>query len=136
MAAKYDPEILSIWSRDRSVQSWPLLCSVIEEVRNCSQMLNKFSKHSSTAVRIAVADNLYTDLATMFALSSDDELDVRYSIAENCNAPIAVLQKLTGDLNPYVADRAQRTLTRLMSGDVRSRQFGKQPGDKKRRVLS
>jgi hypothetical protein len=99
-------------------------------------MLNKFSKHSSTAVRIAVADNLYTDLATMFALSSDDELDVRYSIAENCNAPIAVLQKLTGDLNPYVADRAQRTLTRLMSGDVRSRQFGKQPGDKKRRVLS
>ncbi len=40
------------------------------------------------------------------------DLDVRYSIAENHNAPPAVLQLLTQDENPYVGCRAASTLKR------------------------
>lgn len=136
LAAKYDPAMLSVWSHARPDQSWPVLCAVLEHVRNCPTLLAKFSRHSSTAVRTAVAENLYTDLATMFTLCGDADLDLRYSIAENPHAPIAILQKLTGDANPYIAERARRTVTRLMGGDVRTPRFGKPTAEKKRRISS
>jgi hypothetical protein len=46
-------------------------------------------------------------------LAVDLDADLRYALAENHNINEGVLELLANDTNPYVADRARRTLTRL-----------------------
>ena len=51
-------------------------------------------------------------------LANDEDADVRYALAENHNISRAVLNKLEGDSNPYVADRATKTLQRISANDL------------------
>ncbi len=46
-------------------------------------------------------------------LVEDEDVDVRYSIAEDSQAPPAILRRLSNDENPYISFRAQQTLQRL-----------------------
>jgi hypothetical protein len=66
---------------------------------------------------MAVADHLNTPVAVLILLAEDDNADVRYALAENHNISRDVLNKLLNDSNPYVANRAERTLSRLGTGD-------------------
>ena len=95
-----------------------LLVRIIESLVDCPRKLAELAVDDSPLVRIAVSENTFTDLKTMFLLAEDRSADVRYAVAENHNAPIAVLQFLSEEGNPYVAARAQRTLSRLINSDV------------------
>jgi hypothetical protein len=59
-----------------------------------------------------VADNPRTPLQTLLILAFDEDLDVRYQLAENHNIPDEILCILTADENPFVSCRAEATLHR------------------------
>jgi hypothetical protein len=54
-----------------------------------------------------------TPLRLLNKLAFDENPDVRYEIAEDANTPFDLLRMMTEDENPYVAERAKRTLNRL-----------------------
>ena len=76
-------------------------------------VLHRLSQHSDVEVRMAVADHKNTHIITAMQLARDDNLDLRYAIAENHQIDSGILDILAGDENPFVADRAQKTLLRL-----------------------
>jgi len=109
-----------------------------------AEMLEKLSKSSDSRVRARVAEHPMTPIRVLLALVSDrspevresvsynpavtsvllhqlandSSEDVRYAIAENLAIPHAILTKLANDENPYVAQRALKTLSRLEVGSA------------------
>ena len=81
------------------------------------QALRRLAKNSDPQLRIDVADHRKTTEETLMILASDENADVRFALAENHNISQRVLNKLKNDSNPYVADRAQRTIARLNIDD-------------------
>lgn len=77
-----------------------------------SVVLRELALHDCSDVRSAVADNP-TAGGMMWILAADPSPDVRYHVAENPFAPIALLEMLCEDENPYVSTRASETLNRL-----------------------
>jgi hypothetical protein len=104
--------------------SWRLLSQIAETIDNPS-MLAALARHECAQVRAAVADNVHTYLETLTSLTSDADADVRYAVAENHNIPIAILERLSEDENPYVASRAQRTIARMCRAEVHVGNFQK-----------
>ncbi len=90
-----------------------IVARVAENGNATIDILEDLAIHPQSEVRIAVAENVNTPPRILFMLASDSDADVRYSLAENHNVPLAVLSLLCEDDNPYVADRANKTLTRL-----------------------
>jgi hypothetical protein len=78
-----------------------------------ASILHCLSKHHSLKVRMAVADNENTGINTSMQLAQSNDSDLRYAIAENHHIHKSVLAFLTKDINPFVADRAQKTILRL-----------------------
>jgi hypothetical protein len=81
-------------------------------------ILSLLADSCNLEVRMAVADNKNTLLETMMMLAQDESADLRYQLAESHNIHYSVLKVLAKDSNPFVADRAQRTLARLIGGAV------------------
>jgi len=79
-------------------------------------VLSELASHADVEVRIAVADQRNTPTETVMILAQDDSVDLRYAIAENHNIGADVLRILTEDDNPFVAQRAKKTLNRIMGG--------------------
>ncbi len=75
--------------------------------------LAKLACHANSDVRAAVAENANALFDTMAMLAKDEDADVRYQLAENHQLPALILSMLVEDENPYVASRAQRTLSRV-----------------------
>jgi hypothetical protein len=75
--------------------------------------LRRLSQSIANEVRAAVADNTNADDDTIRALAKDEHIDVRFRLAENPNLSTEILEQLAHDDNPYVAYRAQMTLTRV-----------------------
>lgn len=98
----------------------------IAQCVSCPQVLERVAGHPNASadtlkflaasehyeVRSAVAENSTTDIEVLYMLVKDEHADVRFAIAENPNVPATILQELVNDENPYVAYRAQVTLTR------------------------
>lgn len=80
-----------------------------------TRMLDQLAIHRDHEVRIAVADNPGTSLETLWELAVDPHVDVRFALAENHNIPAEILCFLIGDENPYVACRAQKTVSRVQN---------------------
>lgn len=78
-----------------------------------SYILERLSISANADVRMAVADHPNTPLEVLWLLSVDLDADVRFSLAENHNLDTGILNEMTKDSNPYVASRAERTLSRL-----------------------
>lgn len=102
-------------------------------------LLNELSKSRDAAVRARVAENVATPTSVLLRLLEDedayvrlslsynpslprmflqqlatsDSVDVRYGLAENALLSPCILETLAGDENPYVALRAEETLSRL-----------------------
>ncbi len=76
-------------------------------------VLHRLSQHNDVEVRMAVADNKNTHIITTAQLAQDNSPDLRYALAENHQIDSSILNILATDENPYVADRAQKTLLRL-----------------------
>lgn len=60
-----------------------------------------------------IGDHPDTPLKLLIVLAEDGNADLRFALAENHNIHSNVLCVLAEDANPFVADRAQRTLARL-----------------------
>ena len=75
--------------------------------------LHRLAQHTDLDVRMAVADNRNTHVMTAMRLAQDNNLDLRYALAENHQINSDVLALLAKDDNPFIADRAQKTLLRL-----------------------
>jgi hypothetical protein len=78
--------------------------------------LVRLSMHHDPDVRAAVSENLSTPPDVLAFLLKDESADVRYTMAENHNLAIHLLEQLGEDENPYVSSRAQKTLFRLQEG--------------------
>jgi hypothetical protein len=65
-----------------------------------------------------VSDHRNTGLDVMLELAVDVNADVRLAVAENHNISRDVLILLLDDENPYVADRARKTLARISIQDT------------------
>ncbi len=76
-------------------------------------VLLELAHHPDADVRAQVADNANTPLEAIMMLVKDESIDVRMSLAECYHLGVAVLELLLEDENPYVCDRAEKTLQRL-----------------------
>lgn len=75
--------------------------------------LQFLSRSDHNDVRSAVAENENADMEILRSLVRDGNTDVRFCLAENPNLPEELLQELSNDENPYVAYRAQTTLSKV-----------------------
>lgn len=76
-------------------------------------VLHNLSKHNDVKVRTSVADNENTSANTSMQLAGDANADLRYALAENHHISRGTLDFLALDTNPFVADRARKTILRL-----------------------
>lgn len=90
---------------------------ISQNIATPAYVLRRLATSSDVDLRMAVADHLNTPEELLLLLADDDNADVRYAIAENHNISRKVLSKLRDDANPYVASRAERTLSRLCIDD-------------------
>lgn len=85
---------------------------VAEHPNTPSDTLQQLSHASHSDVRAAIGDNPSASFELLKELTRDESADVRYRLAENCNLPIELLEMLCNDENPFVADRARRSIER------------------------
>ncbi len=102
-------------------------------------MLDKLASSACERVRRQVAENSASTLSTLLLLlgdksievrlgltynrnlpttylewlARDESTDIRYEMAENNHLPLHILQMLSNDSNPYVANRALKTIAQL-----------------------
>ncbi len=98
---------------------------VAENPSTPAQALHKLAKSLDVGVRTAIADHINTSIETIMFLTQDASADLRYALAENHNIDSSALHLLTEDTNPYVAQRALKTLARLAGGTVISGMFAR-----------
>lgn len=87
---------------------------VAENRSSPRHLLDLLSKDSNSDVRIGLTYNPTTPTTILWELANDNHLDVRYCLAENANTKPIILIWLAGDENPYVAQRAQKTIEALL----------------------
>jgi hypothetical protein len=73
-------------------------------------VLAKLAKDCDPEIRACVANNPSTPDNLVKTLAKDVHDDVRFSMACNPCLPLEVLHDLSQDQNPYVSDRAHKTL--------------------------
>jgi hypothetical protein len=83
---------------------------VAENARSPADVLDLLASDSAPAVRVAVARNSATPPYLLRKLSIDESADVRLAIAANPDMPDAILLSLFLDPDPFVAERASKTL--------------------------
>lgn len=110
------PPVLEHLSRDNSAN---LLQRVAEHPRAHVTTLARLSVHPEPQVRASVAENPSISIKTVWRLVRDECADVRLRLAESYTVPVAVLRVLCDDDNPFVSQRAQQTIRRIM-GEVHS----------------
>jgi len=108
-----------------SKHNWEsVVARVAENTNTPAEVLVELATHAHPDVRIALTENPNTPTRILVILAADESADVRYSLAENPNAPLAVLALLCDDENPYVADRATKTLARIQQARYSSNSTG------------
>lgn len=91
---------------------------------NCDcpkDVLEALARDTCTDVRIAVALNRKANRPVYNNLCKDPSPDVRFMIASTSYMPVFLLRKLATDENPYVQERAIRTITLKMEARKRFR---------------
>jgi hypothetical protein len=84
--------------------------------QNCAlpmELMIKLIQDKHAEVRIGLAENPKVPYTLLQRLASDEDLHVRYDLAENPHIPALLLEQLSADENPYVASRANQTLSRM-----------------------
>lgn len=94
-----------------AVDQDPLIRKRCAENLNCNgEVLAHLSEDTEESVRAAVARNKHTPLFVLRKLTTDKSAVVRFGIAANPEMPDAILLSLFMDPDPYVAERASKTL--------------------------
>ena len=99
---------LATLTEDRSI-----LIYLAENRSTPADTLSTLSRHESPEVRTAVADNPSCPAEILDYLVKDISADLRFAMAENHCLAEELLYDLAMDENPWIADRAERTLARL-----------------------
>ena len=81
-------------------------------------LLSLLLKDEDPDVRLSIASNPGATFRLIESLAVDHCADVRLALAENHHLPMILLIKLCLDENPYVAHRAQLTVSHLQSNKV------------------
>lgn len=115
-STKNEPAEWTTYSAGESVTD--RVMKAAENPATRADTLSMLAESCNLEVRMAVAENENTLLETMMLLAQDESSDLRYQMAESHNIHYSVLKLLAKDPNPYVVDRAQRTLARLAGGAV------------------
>lgn len=92
--------------------------SLAESPTASADILTELAMSSFPDVREAVADHQLCPVSIRLMLADDEYIEVRFALAENHNMPFQVLEKLSQDANPYVANRAERTMRRVLFDNV------------------
>jgi len=110
------------------IQAMPMFSGVDPTFQDLSALMGELCQLSSSLS--ALARSCDEDMKCMLAeystlpgelfeiLGADENLDIKYRIAENYACPVHVLVTLAEDENPYVAHRAKKTLCRLHESGV------------------
>jgi hypothetical protein len=77
-------------------------------------VLRKLAKDKDPEVRAGVANNPSATHTTLKKMALDPHDDVRFAMASNPHLPLEILEQFIEDQNPYVSDRAQKTLDGLV----------------------
>lgn len=109
------PELLDFLS---CVSDEAALVRIAENPNTSRETLSVLAFHNDAEVRCAVADNINTPDTCFKRLAMDESSDVRYRVAENPSAPLASLYAVLKDENPYVSQRAKRTLSRILLNSI------------------
>ncbi len=92
-------------------------------------VLRTLSNDKDPEVRAGIANNPSTTHNTLKCLATDTHDDVRFSMASNPHLPLAILQGFSEDHNPYVSDRAHKTIDGLaLELDLEEQGFVSLPG--------
>jgi chromosome condensin MukBEF complex kleisin-like MukF subunit len=91
-----------------------LLERIAENPKTHHYTLARLANHADQQVRAAVAENANSSIKTIWRLARDTSVDVRLRVAESYYVPVTVLRVLAMDENPYVQQRAQKTITRIV----------------------
>jgi hypothetical protein len=103
---------------------FPTLLERIADNPNASRLiLRQLACHPALSVRAVVAENPSAPYEAQEILVTDDDVDIRYRLAENPHVPITILELLVEDSNPYVVERARRTLNRLTGANILEAKF-------------
>jgi len=86
---------------------------VAENERTPLSVVGLLARDPKPEVRISVGLSRFAPESILNQLAADEHDDVRYWLASAGYLPLKLLERLSMDLNPWVADRAQRTLARL-----------------------
>ncbi len=86
---------------------------VAENSMTPGAVLAFLSRDRDPDVRAAVGLNKNTPQHVLKRLILDLNVDLRYMLASSASLPEWALLLLKGDENPYVADRARRTIARI-----------------------
>jgi hypothetical protein len=88
---------------------------IAENPRTGCATLARLAHHSNPGVRAAAAENANLSPRTAWRLAHDTSADVRMRLAENYFISLEVLRKLGNDNNPYVQNRARKTIDRVLA---------------------
>ncbi|MBS1957645.1 MAG: hypothetical protein JST89_25885 [Cyanobacteria bacterium SZAS-4] len=113
---EHEVDMSALFGQDKD--SINLLLRVAENTALPKAILEQLAHHPSAVIRTAVAENSSTPRAVLETLINDADADVRYALAENHNLSDEILNRLKNDSHPLVADRAEKTLTRLSTASV------------------
>lgn len=91
-----------------------LLERIAEHPRTHVTTLLRLSNHEDAQVRAACVENNNLSIKTIWRLARDHSADVRLRMAESYTVPLAVLRVLSEDENPYVANRAAKTIRKMI----------------------
>ncbi len=117
---RHNQELANSWTKPELEENF----QQIEELFQPS--LEEQNQESYTRWLLSVAETVNESDDTLWLLVEDSNPDVRFCLAENYDLNQSILVALSDDENPYVAHRAQQTLTRLRTtGRVVDRIFGK-----------
>lgn len=93
--------------------STDVLERIAENPNTSAETLWRLAYNAESRVRAALASNDNTPFDVLEMLSQDESTDVRWAVAENPRMPVHILNSLLMDSNPYVSDRAGKTLSRM-----------------------
>lgn len=83
---------------------------IAEHPRCPLELLTRLSVDEDIDVRAAVALHPRTPPSLAARLCADDSVDLRYEMASMPQLPFVLLDKLAHDDNPYVSERAEKTI--------------------------
>jgi hypothetical protein len=114
-AGRYDTPATELFHLSQNPSSL-IRVRVAENQATPQVLLEELSTDSNEDVRIAVGGNPSIPFHVLMRLAFDEHVDVRFSLAENHCINILALLCLAGDENPFVSQRALKTLQRVALG--------------------